>query len=175
MGALTEVEIFDCMLVNLRVAVEAAEELAKHPVGDVVYDRLRQALKLVEGCCKQASTWREDTRWLELGLMMAECHKRSGNWLRGIKQEDGTRVKIANGILHPAFQMLAENLRALIKLANDTKHKATGRLGMILPAPLPGPHRDTRPVSFAGMRQHTNGLLVPDTLPTIASPPLVPA
>ena len=176
MGALTEVEIFDCLKTNLRLAAQSCDKLAVSPRKGPTYVKLREELRLVEGACRQAAFWRGgDARWLQVGILMAEAHKRAGDWLRGIKQPDGTRVKLANGILHPAFEMLAESLRALIRLADNTKNKATGRLGMILPAPLRGPHRDTRPVSFAGMRQHTNGLLVPDTLPTIPSPPLVPA
>jgi len=165
MGALTEIEIFDCLATNLRLAAEAAEKLSVRPTGGLIYDRLRRALRLVEGCCKQASTWREDTRWLTFGRQMAECHKRAGDWLRGIKQEDGTRLKIADGQLHPAFVMLADNLRNLLVLAERTRTMRTNRVGMILPKELPGPHRDTRPVGYMpAPKLSRGGIIIPDSV-----------
>lgn len=158
MGALTEVEIFDCMQHNFRVAITCCEALARRPSGGVTYDRFRRALRMIEGCCKQANCWREDTRWLSIGRMMAEVHKRAGDWLRGIVQEDGTRRAVPRGELHPAFEMLAEHLNGFMKVAEQIRTQATGRIGMILPEPLPGPHRDTRPV---GWRRTGTGLLVP--------------
>jgi hypothetical protein len=165
MGVLTEVEIFDCLATNFRLAIEACEALAKRPVGGIKYDELRKALRLIEGCCKQGTVWREDTRWLKFGVMMAECHKRAGDWLRGIKMPDGTRVKIADGQLHPAFKMLADNLRGLMALAERTRTMRTNRVGMILPEVLPGPHRDTRPVGFRKTvppPMSKGGIIIPD-------------
>ena len=158
MGALTEAEIFDCMRTNFRTAIDECEYLTKRPTGGIHYDRFRKALRLIEGTCKQANCWREDTRWLPIGKMMAECHLRAGEWLRGIKQEDGSRIKIATGELHPAFAMLAENLKALMRLAEQIRFAATHRSGMILPEVLEGPHRDTRPV---GWNKSDSGILLP--------------
>lgn len=158
MGALTECEIFDCMTIHFRIAIEACEKLAARPTGNATYDRFRKALRMIEGTCKQANCWREDTRWLPIGKMMADCHQKAGEWLRGIKQEDGSRVAIAKGQLHPAFLMLAENLKALQKLTVQIRDQATHRVGMILPDVLPGPHRDTRP---AGWNRTPNGIIVP--------------
>jgi hypothetical protein len=148
MGALTEPEILDCLVENLRLAAECAETLATSPRKGPPYDRLRQHLHLVEGACRQASVWREDTRWLILGKLMAECHQKAGGWLRGFKDESGARVSFAEGVRNPLFLMLANNLRAAQKGAEDLKGKATGRRGMILPDVLPGPHRDTRPTGW---------------------------
>ena len=158
MGALTEAEIFDCMRTNFRIAIDECEKLAARPVGNASYDRFRHALRLIEGTCKQANCWREDTRWLPIGKMMADVHQRAGDWLRGIKQEDGTRRALAKGQLHPAFQILAENLRALMRLSEQIRTHATHRSGMILPVPLEGPHRDTRPV---GWNKSDGGILIP--------------
>jgi hypothetical protein len=47
---------------------------------------------------------------------------------------------------------LAEVLRAGLERAEQYRTNKTGRVGTILPKPLPGPHRDTRPVSFAGFK-----------------------
>lgn len=156
MGALTEVEIFSRMKESFGFAIEAAEHLARYPLKGLNYDKLRKNLRLIEGCCKQANTWREDTRWLVFIQLTSECHQRAGDWLRGLKQ-NGIRIKIADGELHPAFVMLAENLRAMEQAAEQIKTKRTNRVGMILPEPLAAPHRDTRPVGF----RRPSGLIVP--------------
>jgi hypothetical protein len=162
MGALTEVEIFDCLASNFKLAAELADDLAKLPLKGTAYDKFRKTLRLIEGACKQASTWREDTRWLRFGLMMAECHKRAGDWLRGARLDDGTRVRMADSLTHPFFSKLADNLRGLHALAERTKNERTGTLGMILPVPLPGPHRDTRPVGWRGPKMTGGGIILPD-------------
>jgi hypothetical protein len=148
MGALTEIEIFDCLVTNFRLAAEDADALAVLPFKGECYDRFRRELQLIEGACRQASAWREDTRWLPIGLMIAEVHTRAGDWLRGIKMPDGTRVKVANGQLHPLFVKLAENLRNLHAAAVRTRDAATGKRGAILPAMQKAPHRDTVPVGW---------------------------
>lgn len=165
MGRLTETEIFDQMVTSFRVAAELADDLAKIPLKGPTYNRLRTELRLIEGCCKQASTWREDTRWLDYGKFAAECHKRAGDWLRGIKMPDGSRVKLSAGTMHPAFTMLAEILRKLLRVAEDTKTKATGKVGMILPATLAAPHRDTKPVGYRAPPNLTKGgIIIPDSV-----------
>ena len=146
MGALTEAEISDCLRTNFKLAAELSDDLARLPLKGVTYDRFRKTLSLIEGSCKQAAVWREDSRWLEYGLMMAKCHKLAGDWLRGIKLDDGTTRNINPGELHPLFAKLADNLRMFAALAERTRTAATGKMGMILPAALPAPHRDTRPV-----------------------------
>jgi len=163
MGALTESEIFDQMNTSFRQAIELAERLAREPLKGLNYDALRKQLRLIEGCCKQANTWREDTRWLAFMTLCAECHKRAGDWLRGIPVQGGGRVKLAEGTLHPAFIMLAENLRAMHKAAEQIRTKATHRVGMILPEPLRGPHRDTRPVGFTP-KVSKGGIILPAEL-----------
>ena len=137
MGALTETEIFACLAENLTLAAEECERLAVLPAAGPTYNSLRHRLRLIEGACRQASAWREDTRWLPIGLMMHEAHERAGNWLRGF---------------HPRklFLKLAENLRALAHIADDLRTKATGTVGMILPDVLSSPIRtQDRPVQVA--------------------------
>ena len=140
MGALTEVEIFDCMETNIKLAVQCCNDLAVTSRRGPTYEKLRTSLQLIEGCCRQASAWREDTRWLNLGLLMAEAHKRAGDWLRGYKV-NGVRIKTADSQLNPLFVMLARNLEAFGKLAEQTRTARTGRLGMILPPELAPPTR----------------------------------
>lgn len=158
MGDLTEAEIFDCLADNFRLAAQHADDLARLPAKGRTYNKFRAELKLIEGAARQASQWREDSRWLKIGLMVAEAHKRAGGWLRGIKTPDGTKRMLRDGELHPLFTKLAENLRAGHRLSEDFRTRATGRIGMILPDALPAPHRDTRP---AGWNQTPAGLLVP--------------
>lgn len=160
MGQLTEVEIFDCLATNFRLAAEDCEKLARSPRKGPTYAALRDKLELIEGACRQAAAWREDTRWLTIGMMMGEAHKRSGDWLRGIKVKDGApRVKIAPGHMHPLFMKLAEHLRAAHARAEEFRTKATGKMGTILPVAGPAPHRDTTPVGW----RNRGGLIVPES------------
>ena len=164
MSALTEIEIFDCMAENLRLAAQDCELLATEPMKGFIYDRFRKSLKLVEGACRQASVWRQDTRWLPIGVQMSECHKRAGDWLRGVVQPDGHRAPIPFGQKHPLFLKLAEILRALLKQVGSLRTSATGRTGMILPNVAPSPFRETRQHSVslpAGLTQRASGLIVP--------------
>ena len=167
MGKLTEVEIFDCMRSNLRAAASLCEDLARSPVRGPNYSKLRDALKLIEGCCRQASAWREDTRWLNIGMVIAEAHKRAGGWLRGQKI-DGVKIKTAESVMQPLFRMLAENLRAIEKLTEQTKTGRTGRVGMILPEMLAPPIRTQgRAVTVQlpnGMKKTASGLILPASL-----------
>jgi hypothetical protein len=151
MTGLSEVEIFDCMIGNFRSAAEKCEQLAWHPRRGFVYNAMRKELKLAEGACRQAAAHREDARWLSIGMAIEHAHKRAGTWIRGLPSKDGRKVA------HPLFLKLAESLRKLANDAEILKNRATGRVGMILPEPLPGPHRDTRPVSV----RLPSGLIVP--------------
>ncbi len=161
MGQLTEPEIFACLSENFRLAAEDCDKLATRPRKGRAYTSLREKLELLEGACRQAGHWRGDSRWLTIGLYMAECHKRAGEWLRGIKVPgQDVRVKIAPGHIHPLFTRLAEQLRAAQAKADEFRTKATGKSGTILPEMAPAPHRDTVPV---GWRQSPGGLIVPDS------------
>lgn len=162
MGALTEIEIFDQLNTSFRLAIELCGDLARLPLKGPTYHCFRTQLRLIEGCCKQANTWREDTRWLIFIRLMGDTHQRAGDWLRGIKQEDGSRVKIAEGQLHPAFVMLADNLCGLHNLAEKIRTERTNRVGMILPPVMPTPPRDTRP---AGWNSTPSGLVIPHAAP----------
>lgn len=160
MGALTEIEIFACLRENLVLAIEHCDDLASLPLKGTTYDKLRHELRLIEGCCRQASAWREDTRWLPIGKLMAEAHQKAGGWLRGYKDPlTGQRIKFAPGVQNPLFRMLADNLRGLLKAVDGLKSRPTGRVGMILPEELPGPHRDTVPVGW----RPQGGLILPDS------------
>jgi hypothetical protein len=161
MGQLTEKDIFSCLAENFRLAAEDCEKLARLPKKGRAYSSLRDKLELLEGACRQAAYWRQDTRWLRIGLFMEECHKRAGDWLRGIKVEGSpVRVKLAPGHLHPNFIELGKHLRAAEAKAVEFRDKATGKIGTILPEVGRAPHRDTTPV---GWRRSQGGLIVPES------------
>ena len=158
MGQLTEAEIFTCLSENFRLAAEDCDNLAVSPRKGPTYASLRDRLELIEGACRQAAAWRQDTRWLSIGMYMAKAHELSLEWLRGISAGPGRpRVKIAAGQMHPLFVKLAENLRAAEKKAMDFKNKATGKIGMILPDAQRAPLRDTTPVGW----RRPSGLIIP--------------
>ena len=142
MAALTSVEIFACMADNFREAAERCQLLAwgSNPLRGRVYLALLGNLKAVEGCCRQAGVHREDGRWYHLGVMIGQLQKEVSRWVHG------ARTMRERVWAKETFRQLADQLRGLQREAEDTRDKATGRVGMILPKPLEGPHRDTRPV-----------------------------
>ena len=159
MARLTEIEIFDCLKTNLRLAAQSCDKLAVSPRKGPTYVKLREELRLAEGACRQAAFWRGgDARWLKIGLFMAEAHKRAGGWLRGEKQAEGPRTKLSSAEMHPLFVKLAENLRAAYVKAEEFRTRRTNRIGPILPEMQPPPHRDTRP---SGYQRSTGGVLMP--------------
>lgn len=133
MSDLTEPEIFDQMRQSIRTAVDLCGKLEREPAKGGNYDALRRQFGLIEGCCRQAATWREDARWLRIGVFAARCHETAGSWLR---------VKSPPRL----FRDMARNLRDLLVVADDMKNRATGVSGAILPSERVAPHRDTRPV-----------------------------
>ena len=161
MGKLTETEIFDQMRSSLKAAIQHCEDLAVEPVKGFTYEFLRNELKLIEGCCRQASAWREDTRWLNAGLAMGEAHKLAGGWLRGYKV-DGERIALADKHSYWCFKKLADNLRNYAKLTEQIRTKRTGRRGMILPTALPAPFRETRQHRVVLPTVTPGGIIVPE-------------
>lgn len=157
MGALTEQDIFSCMQDNLRSAIQHCEDLARIPLPGLTYDAFRKELRLIEGACRQASAWRSDTRWLPIGMLMEKAHQTAGNWLRGAKLPDGTKTRYTEKQRFANFTKLADNLRQLYRLAEDTRTRKTGVTGMILP-PEQKLIRQNRPVPVSN-----NGLILPPT------------
>lgn len=155
----TEHEILSLLADGLRQAAEDCGKLAWNPRRGHIYLRFRRALTEVSGCCEQIFYYRGyDARWLTLGELVAFVLARSGDWLRGpvLETPDGRRIRMGGSVEHrkraqPEFDWLANKL---LELHHDMVHirdMATGRLGPILPEPLPGPHRDTRPVALGGI------------------------
>ena len=148
----SEVEVFSLLEDNFKSCAEKAEKLAWDPYRGFVYLQFVKQLREIEGCCIQACDHREDSRWLIIGNMMAEVHRRAGTWLRT------SPTKETRDLADIRFKKLADNLRKFALFAEELKTKATGRIGMILPEPLPGPHRDARPVQVIS----PGGIIIPD-------------
>lgn len=152
-GNVSEREIFSRLKGASRRAAEHCDKLAVLPARGPTYQNLREDLQICENCCRQIAYYRNsDARWLHIGLLMAEAHKRAGGWLR-----DKTMPRTENSNLaHPLFRKLAEKLRQVVAKIDEMDTKATGRVGMILPKPLAGPAR-----TQGRMVQVPSGLIVP--------------
>lgn len=180
MGYLQEVEALDCLIDNLRIAAQAADDIATRPKSGRTYRELRDALAKVEGACRQVGHNRGDFRWMQIGMMMHEAHTRAGEWLRGVKVEitvkvpgpDGVEVKtavpsrrpITMGQKHPLFVKLAENLRFLRANAEKLRTAATGIIGPVLPDVGRAERKIGAPVAVQlppGMVKTKAGLIVP--------------
>ena len=136
-GNVAEREILSLLKETFLRSAEHCDKLAVLPARGPTYRKLRTDLATCENCCRQVAWYRQDARWLRIGLMMEEAHKRAGGWLR-----DRTMPRTENSNLaHPLFLRLADNLRFGAKRAEELETMATGRLGMILPKPLRGPTR----------------------------------
>ena len=167
MARLTEPEIFAQLVESLRIAAECADALAINDVKGRDYFVLRENLKLVEGCCVQAMYWREDTRWSQLGMMAAECHKRAGNWLRPQRIIGSTsKTILAPKDRNEMFVKLALNLREFMKGVMSLKDTRTGRVGMILPIAQPIGRQIGAPVHITMPERirRQGGLVVPKTV-----------
>lgn len=162
MSALTENEIFDCLIANFRLAAEDCDALAKRPISGPAYVDLRDHLALIDGAMKQAAFWREDERWLSISEQIPQAHRLAGEWLRGVEVESETpgvviRRPIPAGELHPCFLKLAEFLRWCAVEAAKLKDAKTNQTGAYL-IDRGTAHR--RPGHF-GWQGRNSGLIVP--------------
>jgi hypothetical protein len=144
---LREIEIFDRLISSFRAAEEHCRALAQqqHRIKGERYNKLRIELNLIEGACRQASAWREDSRWLQIGQYAAECHKRCGGWLR---HRDPPKY----------FKLLADNMLMMMKATQTLKDQATGVRGAILPA-TPKYEPANRRVSMGGIIIPTGAMM----------------
>ena len=107
---------------------------------------MRKRLKLCEGACRQAAFWREDSRWLKVGLKMEQAHQIARTWLH--------RPTVKSKKL---FTSLAAALRKVERDVERLERGRTGIMGMILPTPEAPPLRQGRPVQVITPR----GILLP--------------
>ncbi len=160
MSDLTENEVLDRLKSSLKEAGQAAVTLSLLTRIGPAYTKLREHLLLVEGCCRQIAAMRDDARWYPLGMLMAEAHKRSGNWLRGFKFQ-GKRIYINGQSRNQNFTLLAQNLAFMLVGVEKLQHDKTGVRGPILPdvgtehravgAPVPVSLPDHLKVSAGGV------------------------
>lgn len=141
--ALTEREIFSSLSDSLTAAAECCDDLVKVPRKGPTYIRLRSKLRLIEGAARQAAHFREDSRWLKVGMDAHSVHEKAGGWLRSH----------APTIY---FAKLAVTLRKLEKQTVKLRDSATGRTGVILPKAQPI-YRENRPVFIS----RPSGLIIP--------------
>lgn len=172
MGYLREGEILDKLIDSLRIAAQAADDIAVRPKKGRTYRELRDALAEAEGACRQMGHWRGQHVWLNLGSTMHSAHEFAGEWLRGVPYEEQTPeggwVKrhrpLKVGEKHPRFVRLAEQLRFCRAEAQKMADKATGVIGAVLPVPVHNGRRVGAPVRVVlppGMMKTKGGLIVP--------------
>ncbi|HLX18448.1 MAG TPA: hypothetical protein VKS24_24945 [Bradyrhizobium sp.] len=151
-SGLTEIEIF-AKIAELKGASEICGKLAWHPRRGPEYRKLLAILSEAAGAMRQAYYWRNyDARWLYIAEGLEQVRLMAGRWLRDSASKD------ARTMAHPQFVALADMLGKLAGDAQITKTAKTGRLGPILPKPLPEPEiRVGRPVQVIS----PGGVLLP--------------
>lgn len=125
MSGLTEREILTKHTQSLREAADACQWLARNADPEKIaprarhYKNLQEALKELEGTCRQMCAFRDDTRWLPLGIFYAKIMRvataqyASMNWL-------------GFGRLAEVFKVGGPKVEALA-------NAKTGKAGAILP------------------------------------------
>lgn len=165
MSDLSEQETIDRMKSALKEAGQASLDLATITTRRVkAYVRLRTALGLVEGSCRQLSVFREDTRWLRWASLAEQAHVRAGHWLRGYKDVEGKRIHYTAVEKKNNFTKLAANLAFMLAGAERLLTERTGRIGPILPVVPNLGRRIGAPVrgfSLPGEYRTKTGIILP--------------
>lgn len=133
--ATSEQQIFDMMWQSFGLAIDACEKLSVASRRGLPYEQLRNNLHLIEGCCRQAAIWRGgDSRYLPIGMFMANCHQRAGDWLRGtVDKTTGMPIALPPGARNQNFVELAAYLKWASDKCREFHEQKTGRSGIILP------------------------------------------
>ena len=168
MNQWSEGEVFSFLSQHFREAANDCRDLAKRQRRGSIYNRLRHTLIKIEDMCRIAAYFRQDARWLQVGLCMHEVHQCAGDWLRGMPRPPDDRgrprppLPIPEGELHPRFVQLAELLDQQYRVADKMRRQRTGRPGMILPRMLQ-PTEVRHPTNYPvrDYRRTRSGLLVP--------------
>lgn len=164
MSTLSESEVFDRLFSAIGEARDACKNLAVRSTEGRDYSSLRDSLMLIEGCCRQMGVFREDTRWLLPGMMVAECHKMAGGWLRGY-YDHGVQVKWAPGMMNKMFVGLELALANLAIMAARIRTERTGKKGPILPdSMLATPERKQGRISMFNPTGKRATLILPGKL-----------
>lgn len=83
------------------------------------YDRLYDAMELVEGCARQMTAWRQDARWEAVSLTVGTCLTQIRAW--------------ATPAALPLFVVLVDFLNKCEFTCRNLQLMATHRSGAILP------------------------------------------
>lgn len=142
---LTEREIFDQMKNQLRSAIADCKLIAETPVSGVHFIRLRKSLKLIEGCCRQAAHWREDSRWLGPAMHMERAHQIAREWLN----RPSVKAK-------KLFTSLGAALSQILKDLERLETRPSGRIGSIIDPRIGG-----SPLNKLPFRRMPSGLILP--------------
>lgn len=115
-----EQETLDELRTRIGSAVSFAAALAILPAKGLTYTKLRADLKQLETLARMTAYDRQDARWLQIGLRMAEVHAVTGHLLR-------------HHYPNPYYREIETWLRGLLQAVDSLQYKKTGRAGMILP------------------------------------------
>ena len=152
MSHLTEIEIFDCLSTNFKLAANNCIKLAVDPLKGRPYRELRSQLQLIEGACRQTANWRGDTRWLQIGMRCAQALELSKNWI--------IKYRFDTAFLHKLFTKLSEFLAFGYKLSEDLRTKKTSTMGPVLPSYMN--KTNSMPSNSTKMRISSGGIIIPE-------------
>jgi hypothetical protein len=152
--ATTEVEIFDCLINNLKSAASDCESLARLPAKGPTFQRLVESLALAEGAAQQMCFWRDgDTRWLNFMRAFETAHQMVRKW-------------IVDRAPPEPYLRVAVQIRLWLKMVEILRDQRTERKsGPILPEAGEATEvRQGRPVQVKTPEAPVmvNGLIIPD-------------
>jgi hypothetical protein len=127
MPGLDEHEILERLKEAFREAIEACRLTGSSAERGIHYVTFMNAMKHLEGCCRQIAWCRDDTRWMEFANLLMPAVSRAGGWIREY------RVTHLSNPAKALFDKLADMLESKLNESNDLRYNATGRTGMILP------------------------------------------
>lgn len=124
---LTEQEILDRYIQSTKEAKDCAVWLGgQADAGNMAprgsrYARLREALRRMEGCCRQMAHWRADARWLKLSIVWGKAQRL-------------VQAKFV-GQRWAAFSAMVPYFDNAIFQMESLRDRKTGKTGAILPTP----------------------------------------
>lgn len=150
---LAENEIFDCLMSNLRSASENCIRLSNHPSNGKRYSDLQKELVLIEGCYRQLSVKRMDTRYLDVCHQAGKASLLVGGWIRKYRY-------INDKFLKELFVKLAEFLAFAYSFSKKIKDERTGLFGAVLPEGMTSNTIKSR--NEVAMRISHGGIIIPN-------------
>lgn len=124
--ATTEQDIIDRHMQALGEAQRACQRLGRNADPDFLaprghdYGNLKRALQALEGTARQMCHWRQDTRWLKLGILYAKAMRLA-------------QVKFV-GQRWAAFNEMTKLFDRGLREMEELKTRRTGQIGPVLPS-----------------------------------------